>query len=145
MLVHMMLEAAGLRVLVVGGGAVAARMVCQAVASGGRLPFLTKQFKAELKQFLAAYEQKYDAQTIELLTELRRRIIAELDGQPQQKKMLLHRLAVLAGRPDKLKARLQDFGLKQSGGYNGNISAIIDWLQGEPAGAGADAAGGGAD
>ena len=126
-------------------GVVQGKSFSLAVASGGRLPFLTKQLKAELKQFLAVYEQKYDAQTIELLTELRRRIIAELDGQPQQKKMLLHRLAILAGQPDKLKAILQDFGLKQSGGYNGNISAIIDWLQGEPAGAGADAAGGGAD
>lgn len=139
-------------------GVVRGQSFSLAVSSGGRLPFLTKNLKVELKKLLADYERKYDAQTIELLTELRRRLIAELAEQPQQKKLALQKLAALAGQPDKLSARLPEFGLnnadldnlglKQSGGYDekrNNTAAIIDWLQREQAGAGADATGGGAD
>lgn len=130
-------------------GVVRGQSFSLAVASGGRLPFLTKNLKAEMAQLLADYEQKFNAQTIEILTELRRQIIAELAERPRQKQAALQRLAALTVRqPDKLIAKLQSFGMEQSGGYHderNNITAIIDWLQREPAGAGADEAGGGAD
>lgn len=129
-------------------GVVAGRTFSLAVSSGGRLPLLTRRFKRELGQFLAAWEEKYNQEVISLLVAARRRIVADLADRPKQKQLLLRRLA--QAEPAKL---LQKFSKRtdnteQAGGNDDgeyDIPALINWLQGEQAGAGADQNGGGAD
>lgn len=119
-----------------------------AVASGGKLPLLTKKLKADLGRFLAEYERKYDPETIDWLVGLRRRIIERWRQEPQRKQLLLQRLAAALDadtNAGKDLARLQEFRKQNAGGQDGEYEAVIDWLARQQAGAGADAAGGGAD
>ncbi len=117
-------------------------------ADGGRLPLLTRRLKQELGQFLAAWEERYNREVISLLAAARRRIVADFADRPGHKQVLLRRLAL--ADPAEL---LQKFGKhsdnrEQAGGSDDgeyDFSALINWLQREQAGPGADRNGGGAD
>ena len=120
-------------------GVVQGQTFSLAVSSGGRLPGLTKQFKQDLAQFLADYEQRYEPDFVEFLAGLRQQIIQQYASQPEAKQALLQKLAKLA------EHKVEFIGGQHGGKANYNTAAALDWLKREQAGAGADAAGGGAD
>lgn len=118
-------------------GVVRGQVFSLAVASVGRLPGLTKKFKAELARFLADYEQTAcDAPFGEFLAGLRRQIMRQYTGA--QKQELLRGLAELA------EHKVELIGGRHDGKDQYDAQAALAWLERQQAGAGADAAGGGA-
>ncbi len=105
-------------------GVVKSDGITLAITSGGRTPFLTSRLKQEIAPLLAAY----DEETVKRLGAVRRLIVTRRAADADAKRRLLTKLAAVS---------TADFNAIWDA-KKGNCDEIIDWLQREQAGAGAD-------